>query len=152
MVATSQRRELGILLFVANRSLEERAFDAVIAAGITDITSAQAKVAARIGPDGTRVSDIAAQALVAAQAHLAHATAGQDRSLFVAAGKVGVRELLPAHGAQRRRSDENSGQRGLLLGVGGAVAREGWRRGVNVSRWSSAASEVWFLLPVTVSP
>ena len=31
MVATSQRRELGILLFVANRSLEERAFDAVIA-------------------------------------------------------------------------------------------------------------------------
>ena len=32
MVATSQRRELGILLFVANRSLEERAFDAVIAA------------------------------------------------------------------------------------------------------------------------
>ncbi|HPK13757.1 MAG TPA: MarR family transcriptional regulator [Phycicoccus elongatus] len=67
MVATSQRRELGILLFVANRSLEERAFDAVIAAGITDITSAQAKVAARIGPDGTRVSDIAAQARVTKQ-------------------------------------------------------------------------------------
>ena len=67
MVATSQRRELGILLFVANRSLEERAFDAVIAAGITDITAAQAKVAARIGPDGTRVSDIAAQARVTKQ-------------------------------------------------------------------------------------
>jgi DNA-binding MarR family transcriptional regulator len=58
----SQRQELGILLFVANRALEQRAFDAVVAAGITDITLAQARVAARIGPHGTRVSDLAEQA------------------------------------------------------------------------------------------
>lgn len=62
-----QWHELGILLFVANRALEQRAFDAVVAAGITDITSAQARVAARIGPSGSRVGDLAAQARVTKQ-------------------------------------------------------------------------------------
>jgi DNA-binding MarR family transcriptional regulator len=62
-----QRQDLGVLLFVANRALEQRAFDAVVAAGITDITLAQARVAARIGPDGTRVSDLAEQARVTKQ-------------------------------------------------------------------------------------
>jgi DNA-binding MarR family transcriptional regulator len=55
------------LLFVANRALEQRAFDAVVAAGITDITLAQARVAARIAPGGTRVSDLALQARVTKQ-------------------------------------------------------------------------------------
>jgi DNA-binding MarR family transcriptional regulator len=62
-----QRTELGILLFVANRALEQRAFDAVAAAGITDITLAQARIAARIGRDGSRVSDLAEQARVTKQ-------------------------------------------------------------------------------------
>ncbi len=62
-----QRRELGILLFVANRALEQRAFDAVVAAGITDITLAQARVAARIAPDGSRVTDLAEQARITKQ-------------------------------------------------------------------------------------
>ena len=64
---TSNRQELGILLFVANRALEQRAFDAVVAAGITDITPAQARIAARIAPDGSRVSDLAEQARVTKQ-------------------------------------------------------------------------------------
>lgn len=67
MTHPRQWRELGVLLFVANRALEQRAFDAVVAAGVTDITLAQARVAARIGPDGTRVSDLAAQARVTKQ-------------------------------------------------------------------------------------
>jgi DNA-binding MarR family transcriptional regulator len=62
-----QRQELGILLFVANRALEQRAFDAVVAAGITDITLAQARIAARIAPDGSRLSDLAEQARVTTQ-------------------------------------------------------------------------------------
>jgi DNA-binding MarR family transcriptional regulator len=62
-----QRLELGILLFVANRALEQRAFDAVVADGITDITLSQARVAARIAPNGSRVSDLAAQARVTKQ-------------------------------------------------------------------------------------
>jgi DNA-binding MarR family transcriptional regulator len=62
-----QRRELGILLFVASRALEQRAFDAVVAAGTTDITPAQARIAARIAPHGSRVSDLAEQARVTKQ-------------------------------------------------------------------------------------
>ena len=67
MSHSRQPRELGILLFVANRALEQRAFEAVVAAGITDITLAQARVAARIAPGGTRVSDLALQARVTKQ-------------------------------------------------------------------------------------
>lgn len=67
MTDPGQRRELGILLFVANRALEQRAFDAVVAAGFTDITLAQARVAARIAPGGSRVSDLADQARITKQ-------------------------------------------------------------------------------------
>jgi DNA-binding MarR family transcriptional regulator len=62
-----QQPNLGILLYVAYRALEQRAHDAVAAAGITDITLAQARIAARIGPHGTRVSDLAEQARVTKQ-------------------------------------------------------------------------------------
>lgn len=67
MTDPRQRQELGILLFVANRALEQRAFDAVVAAGITDVTLAQARIAARIAPGGSRVSDLAQQARVTKQ-------------------------------------------------------------------------------------
>jgi DNA-binding MarR family transcriptional regulator len=62
-----QDPNLGILLFVAYRALEQRAHDALVAADITDITLAQARVAARIGPHGTRVSELAEQARVTKQ-------------------------------------------------------------------------------------
>ena len=62
-----QRQELGILLFIANRALEQRAFDALVAAGVTDITLTQARVAARIAPLGSRVSELAQQARVTKQ-------------------------------------------------------------------------------------
>jgi DNA-binding MarR family transcriptional regulator len=67
VVADRQEPNLGVLLFIANRALEQRAHDAVVEAGITDITLAQARIAARIGPRGTRVSDLAAQARVTKQ-------------------------------------------------------------------------------------
>ncbi len=67
MPGDRQEPNLGILLFVAYRALEQRAHDAVVAAGITDITLAQARIAARIGPHGTRVADLAEQARVAKQ-------------------------------------------------------------------------------------
>jgi DNA-binding MarR family transcriptional regulator len=58
---------LGILLFIANRALEQRVFDALVAAGVTDITLTQARVAARIAPLGSRVSELAQQARVTKQ-------------------------------------------------------------------------------------
>ncbi len=62
-----QEPNLGVLLFVAYRALEQRAHDAVIKAGVTDITLAQARIAARIGPHGTRISELADQARVTKQ-------------------------------------------------------------------------------------
>ena len=67
MTGRRQEPNLGILLFVAYRALEQRAYDAVVAAGVRDITPAQARLAARIGPGGTRVSDLADQARVTKQ-------------------------------------------------------------------------------------
>ncbi|HEX5533784.1 MAG TPA: MarR family transcriptional regulator [Actinomycetales bacterium] len=67
MATDRQDPNLGILLFVAYRALEQRAHDALVAAGITDITVAQARIAARIGPHGTRVSELAEQARVTKQ-------------------------------------------------------------------------------------
>jgi DNA-binding MarR family transcriptional regulator len=66
---TTERQEpnLGVLLFVAYRALEQRAHHALVAAGITDITMAQARIAARIGPNGTRVSELAERARVTKQ-------------------------------------------------------------------------------------
>lgn len=58
---------LGVLLFVAARSLEERAYRAAVDAGADDLTPSQARVLSRIGPDGTRLVDLAAQARVTKQ-------------------------------------------------------------------------------------
>ena len=67
MTAHRQEPNLGILLFVSYRALEQRAHDAVVAAGVVDMTPAQARIAARIGRNGTRVSDLAEQARVTKQ-------------------------------------------------------------------------------------
>ena len=55
------------MLFIASRALEQRVFDALVAAGVTDITLTQARVAARIAPLGSRVSELAQQARVTKQ-------------------------------------------------------------------------------------
>lgn len=59
--------ELGVALFVAHRHLEERAYQAAVSAGADDITPAQARVLARVGPSGSRLTDLAAQARVTKQ-------------------------------------------------------------------------------------
>lgn len=56
-----------LLMFIAARSAENRILAALRRAGYDDITLAQARVAARIGPDGTRLTDLAEQAQVAKQ-------------------------------------------------------------------------------------
>jgi DNA-binding MarR family transcriptional regulator len=58
---------LGLLCFIAYRAMETRVMDAVLAAGFDDITLAQARMFARIGPGGTRLTDLAEQAQVTKQ-------------------------------------------------------------------------------------
>lgn len=63
----AERQNLGLLCFYPYRALESRLLVALAAAGFDDITTAQGRIAARIGPAGTRLTDLAAQALVTKQ-------------------------------------------------------------------------------------
>ena len=58
--------DLATLMFVAYRAMDDRVVQAVRAAGF-DVTVAQARLAQRIGPDGSRVTDLAQQAQVTKQ-------------------------------------------------------------------------------------
>ncbi len=58
---------VGVLMFVSYRSAETRVLEAVYRGGYRDITLAQARVAARIAPDGTRLTELAEQAQISKQ-------------------------------------------------------------------------------------
>jgi DNA-binding MarR family transcriptional regulator len=62
-----ERQNLALLCFYPHRAMEARLLAALAAAGRDDITLAQARIAARIGPEGTRLTDLAEQALVTKQ-------------------------------------------------------------------------------------
>ncbi len=57
---------IGLLLYIPYRDLENRILAAVAAAGY-DVTVAQARVMQRIGPDGTRLTTLAEAAQVTKQ-------------------------------------------------------------------------------------
>jgi DNA-binding MarR family transcriptional regulator len=58
---------LGLLLFIPYRAMENRIFAALARAGFDDFTLAQARMMQRIGPDGTRLTDLAESAQVTKQ-------------------------------------------------------------------------------------
>jgi len=58
---------VGLLLFIPYRAMEKRVFDALAAAGFGDFTPAQARVLQRIAPGGSRLTDLAEQALITKQ-------------------------------------------------------------------------------------
>ncbi|MFD6091151.1 MarR family winged helix-turn-helix transcriptional regulator [Oerskovia sp. NPDC060338] len=84
----------GLLLFIPYRALEMRVFHAVRAAGFTDATPAQFRVFQRIGPHGTRLTELAEAAEVTKQ------TAGFLVDQLEAAGYV-ERVPDPADGRAR---------------------------------------------------
>ncbi|WP_433629348.1 MarR family winged helix-turn-helix transcriptional regulator [Nocardia sp. CA-120079] len=58
---------MGLLMFIAHRSMEDRIFADLAESGYDDITVAQGRLAARIGPDGSRLTELAEQAQVTKQ-------------------------------------------------------------------------------------
>lgn len=58
---------VGLLLFIPYREMERRVFAALAEAGYDDFTPAQARVMQRIGPDGTRLTELAEAAQVTKQ-------------------------------------------------------------------------------------
>lgn len=58
---------VGLLLFIPYRALEARVFRALAEAGFDDFTPAQARVMQRIGPEGSRLTELAEAAQVTKQ-------------------------------------------------------------------------------------
>lgn len=58
---------IGLLLYIPYRALENRVFQALAEAGFGDVTPAQARVFQRIGPDGTRLTELAEAAQITKQ-------------------------------------------------------------------------------------
>ena len=58
---------VGLLLFLPYRAMETRVFEGLAAAGFDDLTPAQARVFQRIAPEGSRLTDLAAQAGITKQ-------------------------------------------------------------------------------------
>jgi DNA-binding MarR family transcriptional regulator len=63
----AEQLNLGLLLFIPYRAMEDRVFAAMAAAGFGDFTPAQARVFQRIGPNGTRLTELAQAAQVTKQ-------------------------------------------------------------------------------------
>ncbi|MFF7953894.1 MarR family winged helix-turn-helix transcriptional regulator [Streptomyces griseorubiginosus] len=57
----------GLLLFLPYRALENRIFATLAEAGFDDFTPAQARVMQRIGPNGSRLTELAEQAQITKQ-------------------------------------------------------------------------------------
>jgi DNA-binding MarR family transcriptional regulator len=60
-------QNLGLLCYYPARAMETRVFAALAAAGFDDLSLAQGRIFARIGPSGTRVTELAQQAGVTKQ-------------------------------------------------------------------------------------
>lgn len=58
---------LGLLLFIPYRSMENRVFEALAAAGYDDFTPAQGRIFQRISANGSRLTELAEQAQVTKQ-------------------------------------------------------------------------------------
>jgi len=67
MTDSAYELNLGLLLFIPYRALENRVFTALAAAGFDDFTTAQARIFQRIGPNGTRLTELAQAAQVTKQ-------------------------------------------------------------------------------------
>lgn len=59
--------DLGLLLYLPHRELEDRVFAALARAGFDDVTPAQARVLRRVGVDGSRLAELAEAAQVTRQ-------------------------------------------------------------------------------------
>ena len=68
-MSTDQKDELnlGLLCFIVARAMETRVIEAMVKAGYDDVTVAQGRLFARIGPNGNRITDLAEQARVTKQ-------------------------------------------------------------------------------------
>ncbi|SFO49597.1 transcriptional regulator, MarR family [Geodermatophilus obscurus] len=108
-------QNLALLCFYPSRAMEARVLAALAAEGFDDLTLAQARIAARIGPHGTRLTDLAEQSLVTKQ------TAGHLVDQLQRAGYV---RRVPDPTDARARLVQIAGRGRALLAIARRVEAE----------------------------
>ncbi|MFI7674578.1 MarR family winged helix-turn-helix transcriptional regulator [Actinophytocola sp. NPDC049390] len=114
-MVTDDQLNTGLLLYIPYRWLENRVITALREAGYDDITTAQMKIMQRVGPDGTRLTDLAEQAQVTKQ------TAG---FLVDQLEKAGWVERVPDPTDKRARLVRISGRGKAAIPIAAAAVAE----------------------------
>ena len=119
---------VGVLLFLPYRAMEARVFSGLAAAGCDDFTPAQARVFARIAPEGSRLTDLASQAGITKQ------SAGFLVDQLERAGYV-ARVPDPADGRARLVRITERGERSVQISRGiVAVVEAEWTAHLGADR------------------
>ncbi len=135
---TSPEPNMAVLMFVAHRHVEREVMAALAHAGYA-VTPAQSRVFQRIGPDGTRLTDLADQAMVTKQ------TAGFLVDQLAAAGYV-ERVADPADGRARLVRVAPRGERAAALAADVVAAVEArWREALGPDRFDQLRSSLLVL-------
>ncbi|MGY1811034.1 MarR family winged helix-turn-helix transcriptional regulator [Blastococcus sp. SYSU D00669] len=134
---------LGLLLFIPYRAMEKRVFQRLAEEGFDDVTPAQARVMARIGPDGTRLTELAEAASVTKQ------TAGFLVDQLERAGYV-RRTPDPTDARARlvRIAERGAAAQPVADGVVAEVEAE-WRAHLGERRWRQLRDALTALREVT---
>ena len=134
---------LGLLLFIPYRALENRVFTALAAAGFDDFTTAQARIFQRIGPNGTRLTELAQAAQVTKQ------TAGFLVDQLERAGYV-ERVEDPADGRARLVRITPRGARTIPIGAAEiAVVEAEWAEHLGQQRMAQLRKTLSALREIT---
>jgi DNA-binding MarR family transcriptional regulator len=133
----------GLLLFIPHRAMEQRVFAALAAAGFDDFTPAQARVMQRIGPHGTRLTELAEAAQVTKQ------TASSLIDQLERKGYV-RRTADPADARARlvQIAERGAAARPVAEAEVAAVERE-WRAHLGERRWAALRTALTALRDVT---
>jgi DNA-binding MarR family transcriptional regulator len=134
---------VGLLLFIPYRAMEQRVFARLAEAGFDDVTPAQARVMQRIGPDGTRLTELAEAAQVTKQ------TAGFLVDQLERAGYV---RRTPDPSDARARLVRIAERGAAAQPVGDAAVAEveaEWRAAIGERRWAQLRDALTRLREIT---
>ena len=134
---------VGLLLFIPYRALEARVFRALAEAGFDDFTPAQARVMQRIGPEGSRLTELAEAAQVTKQ------TAGFLVDQLERTGYV-RRTPDPTDGRARliRIAERGAAAQPVAAAVIAEIEAE-WRTHLGARRWAQLRQGLTRLREIT---
>lgn len=134
---------LGLLLFIPYRAMENRIFAALARAGFDDVTLAQARMMQRIGPDGTRLTDLAESAQITKQT-ASHLVDQLERTRYV------LRTADPTDARARlvRLAERGTAAQPVAAAVVAEVEAE-WRAHLGERRWGQLRAALTELREIT---